>query len=286
MTRDTFLGYLRSAMAIIGSLLIGKDIFGTPVTTEILDGVIGGGLFVASVIWGIADKTATEEQVSSAIFKVFTLVGGILLAKGIISSITLTAILGLVPLLAAEIVKRVIHGKDEKVATGQLGLLDTKGAQTAMKKGENINPVKTIAILFALSIACSCSHGQSFFKALPKKQAAHGFSVSPTGQTTMNAIRPVVNVASYSVPGNRLMTGAGISYQHLSWDEPNQKWRSEWTVNALAWYFVPLNDEDQTNGKVAYGVSFGFFNNLIMVGGATDGKYGMATVGIGINLNN
>jgi len=164
-----------------------------------------------------------------------------------------------------------------------LGYEKTAVIEQAKREGDAIS--KVIILILCLSIVGGATHAQSFFKALPKKQNAKGLTVSPTGQSTMNAVRPSVNFASFSVPGNRLMTGAGVGYDHLLWNETKQKWDVQWSVNALTWFFVPVSS-DPTNGKYAYGVAVGFFNNLVLVGAATDGKYGMATVGIGINLNN
>lgn len=141
MSKDTFLGYLRSAMAIVGSLVLGKVIYGTPVTTDVIDSLIGGGLFVASTIWGIYDKTATLEMVTSALFKVISLAGGIAVAKGLITGVTLTAILGLIPLLGAEIIKKVDGQKEKNIASGKLGVKDLKAAQEIKKAGESITPV-------------------------------------------------------------------------------------------------------------------------------------------------
>lgn len=141
MTKETFLGYLRSAMAIVGSLVIGRVIFGTPITTDVIDGLIGGGLFVASTIWGIRDKTATLEMVTSALFKVISLAGGIAVAKGLITGATLTAVLGLVPLLAGEIIKKVDSQKEKDIASGKLGIKDLKAAQEIKDSGKLISPV-------------------------------------------------------------------------------------------------------------------------------------------------
>jgi hypothetical protein len=70
MTKDTIFSLLRSALTIVGSILLGKNIFGTAVDNSVIEAVIGGALFVGSVVWGIADKTATIEMLQSALLKV------------------------------------------------------------------------------------------------------------------------------------------------------------------------------------------------------------------------
>jgi hypothetical protein len=147
MTRDTFLGYLRTVMNIIGSLIVGSVIAGHAITNEVLEVVIGGGLSVAATIWGIVDKTAGLEQITSAISKVITFAGGLLVSSGFLKDNTLQAVTGLVPLLADEINKRIHSKKDENIATGKLGVEDLKAATIVEKKGEEVAPVVTTPIV-------------------------------------------------------------------------------------------------------------------------------------------
>jgi hypothetical protein len=140
MTRETFLGYLRTAMNIVGSLIVGSVIAGHAVTAPVLEGVIGGALSVAATIWGIADKTAGLEQITSALSKVITFAGGLLVSSGLLKDNTLTAIGGLIPLLADEINKR-IHGQNiQNLVTGKTPVQDSQAAIIAQKKGAVINP--------------------------------------------------------------------------------------------------------------------------------------------------
>jgi hypothetical protein len=141
MTRDNFLGWLRTAMTIAGSLLIGNVILGYSITNEIVDGIIGGGLFVASVILGVRDKTASEEMINSALFKVISFAGGIAVTAGYLKASVLIAILGAVPLIGAEIVKRIANKKDQRIVKGTLGVADLKAAVNVEKKGEDVRPV-------------------------------------------------------------------------------------------------------------------------------------------------
>lgn len=143
---------------------------------------------------------------------------------------------------------------------------------------------KQIKLILLLSILAFSVHAQNFFKPLEKPTVHH--SVIPqavAAPQVQNAFRPVANIASYAIPDNALMTGAGISYQHLQWNAESEKWTSVWSINALAWYKSSLAGDPNA---FAYGVAGGVFNNIIMLGAATDGHKVFATVGIGINLNN
>lgn len=167
-----------------------------------------------------------------------------------------------------------------------LGYEKTATIEQAKEQGKRITKASIIILLIGISLVMtSTTNAQSFFKAVPKPDMGK-LKLGEATPLTMNSFRPSVNLASYSVPGNRLMTGVGVAYEHLAFDASTQKWNALWSINALAWYFAPIGNEDNTNGMVAYGIAGGFFNNLVLVGIATDGKYAFGTVGLGISLNN
>lgn len=152
--------------------------------------------------------------------------------------------------------------------------------------------IKTVIFALAFLAVGATASAQSFFKRLPAPNSK-SFSITSDRAgnivitepvSTMNAFRPIVNVASYGVPGNTALSGAGISYQHLKFDETSQKWNAVWSINGLAWYSVPLSGNE--NNRVAYGIAGGLMNNLLLVGVAYDGTKFLGTVGIGISLNN
>lgn len=101
----------------------------------------------------------------------------------------------------------------------------------------------------------------------------------------MNAFRPITNIAAYAEPGNILMAGAGISYQHLKWDATTAKWDCLWSISAMGWAGGSVAPKTPTEA-ISYGVMFGFLNNLIMVGPALNGNKLQAVISVGISLNN
>jgi hypothetical protein len=143
--------------------------------------------------------------------------------------------------------------------------------------------INLIASLLMIGLSIQA---QSFFKPLPKKAI---ITKSAANATTpdMLAFRPVINVASYLIGSseNALLSGGGVSYQKLTYNEESGKWTSVWSINALAWGKVALNGTPDTKNFL-YGLAVGAFNNLVLVGAATDGKKIYPTAGFGINLNN
>jgi hypothetical protein len=150
--------------------------------------------------------------------------------------------------------------------------------------------IQKIKLLAFFLILAGSTQAQSFFSPLPKKtvitKSAVGRQVE-TKPADMTAFRPVINVASYLIGSteNALLSGGGVSYQKLTYNESTGKWTSVWSINALAWGKVALNGTPDTKNFL-YGLAVGAFNNLILVGAATDGKKIYPTAGFGINLNN
>lgn len=156
-----------------------------------------------------------------------------------------------------------------------------------------------VLMLLASCVIIHNSMAQSFFKPVPKVKATamryntgNPFAAPRTAlpavapkDSTMNAIRPILNVAAYAEPGNILMAGAGISYQHLRFDQPSQKWYCEWSVSGMGWAGGSVAPSTPAQA-VSYGIMFGILNNMIMAGPALNGKKLQAVVSIGISLNN
>jgi hypothetical protein len=144
---------------------------------------------------------------------------------------------------------------------------------------------KLIIYLLAILLFGCSAKAQSFFKPLPRVTRMNFAMASGQTDSILNAFRPITNIAAYGEPGNILMAGAGVSYQHLQWDVVAQKWNCLWSISAMGWAGGSV--APSTPAQIgSYGILFGVLNNLIMAGPAiNDGKL-MAVVGIGINLNN
>lgn len=146
--------------------------------------------------------------------------------------------------------------------------------------------MKNLLLALFILIAGTTS-AQSFFKPLPKVNEPREFALSLAVQkdSILNTIRPVASLVSYTIPGNILMAGAGISYQHLKWDYTNNKWNCIYSISALGYAGGSVAPSTPSQ-IVSYGIVAGFFNNLLLVGAALNGNKVIATIGLGISLNN
>ncbi len=156
-----------------------------------------------------------------------------------------------------------------------------------------------ILTLLTLNVNLHFCCAQSFFKPVPKVKAAPmRYSVgnpfaapqtvlpaSAAKDSTMNAFRPIANLAAYAEPGHILMAGAGFGLQHLKWDASTQKWYCEWSVSAMGWAGGSVAPATPAQ-IVSYGVMVGLFNNMVMVGPAINSGKLQAVVSLGISFNN
>jgi hypothetical protein len=278
--QTTIWSIVRTLITLAGTYLVGLNLFGHPLdsnTFQIIGGII---MTLGSVIWGIVDKSASIEQVQSGIRSAFIAGGGLLIAWGKLSAQQLELIIGLiVPVLT------VLQSYTSKVKVQQIN----SGQLKANVSGQVTKVL--IFIILCLGIAAN-GQAQSILHSLPKSTAIPGTIVATTlpvltPDSVKNAFRPLVGVAAFSEPGSQLMTGAGIGYQHLKWDYTVQKWNAEWSISALAWGAGSVQPGPQTPA-FAFGPAFGFFNNLILVGGAYDFTHGqwIGCLSLGISLNN
>lgn len=120
MTKETFLSVLRAAITMLGSYIVGHNLFGHAIDASLWQ-VIGGSLVtVGSILWGIADKSATIEGVQSAVRSVIITIGGLFTAAGMLNGDTLNAILGLVTAVTPVLQSYLSKAKVKAIATGDL----------------------------------------------------------------------------------------------------------------------------------------------------------------------
>lgn len=141
-----------------------------------------------------------------------------------------------------------------------------------------------------LSLVTSLAMSQSIFKPLPKVTPKFNYARAVTitaTDSTLNAWRPIANIAAYAEPGNLLMAGVGFGYQHLTWNPSTAKWSSVWSVSGVA--FAGGSTAPSSPASVmSIGAMLGLQNNLLMLGPIYN--FGTKQIGIavsvGIDLNN
>jgi uncharacterized membrane protein len=132
MALQNFLSALRALLILVGSYIVGKNLFGHAVDSSTWQIIVGAAVTVASTIWGIVTKTANVEGVESAVRSVITSIGGLLASAGVISGDNLNAILGLVTALAPFLQSVLSKSKNQQIASGTI--TPTATGQVTTKK--------------------------------------------------------------------------------------------------------------------------------------------------------
>lgn len=196
----------------------------------------------------------------------------------------------------------IAFGTTTAIALGGFFATSLNAHQTGSGSGASFGSAsiaKMLLFLVGMTFLASAASAQSFFHRLPKIQPAYlsdaprkvslyslGLT-APSTDSTMNAIRPITIAAAYSEPGNILMAGAGLSYQHLTYSTSTGLWSCQWSVSAIG--FAGGSVAPSTPASImSVGVLGGFLNNLVEIGPCYN--FGTKQVGVavalGINFNN
>src|ERR1700733_3147506 len=116
MALQNALSAIRALLILVGSYVVGKNVFGHAIDSSTWQIIAGSVVTVASTIWGIVTKTANVEGVESAVRSVITSIGGLLASAGVISGDNLNAILGLVTALAPFLQSVLSKSKNQQMA--------------------------------------------------------------------------------------------------------------------------------------------------------------------------
>lgn len=124
--KESLASVFRIALTAIGAYLVGKNLLGQPIDSVLWQEIVGVALALFSTIWGIADKSATIEQIQSAVRSVLIVVGGLLVASGKIKEELLTAIIGIVTILIPAIQSETAKRKVAQIDSGRLPIAKLK----------------------------------------------------------------------------------------------------------------------------------------------------------------
>lgn len=118
MTQDNLLSFVRALLILVGSYVVGHNLFGHTVDSSTWQIIAGAVVTLSSIIWGIVTKSTSIEAVESAIRSIITSVGGLFVSAGVLSGDNLNAILGLVTAIAPAIQSALSKTKNQQIATG------------------------------------------------------------------------------------------------------------------------------------------------------------------------
>jgi hypothetical protein len=120
MNKESILSLLRLTLVAVGSYLLGQHLFGQEITHSVWQDIIGATLALVGSVWGILDKTATIEKLQSGLRSAVVVIGGLLVAAGVIKEELLNALLGAIPIIVAAVQSETAKRKSEAIQSGKL----------------------------------------------------------------------------------------------------------------------------------------------------------------------
>jgi len=124
MQKETVFSILRTALTLVGSYIIGHNVFGHQVNSSTWQIIAGAIITATGTLWGIFDKTAGIEAIQSGVRSVIVSIGGLLTAAGVLTGETLDAILGLVAAVIPALQSHLSKVKVQQIASGSLQVTD------------------------------------------------------------------------------------------------------------------------------------------------------------------
>lgn len=273
MNSQTGLSILRTVLTLVGSFIVGHAIFGHTVTVDIWSVIIGAAGTVGSIVWGIYDKTATVDGLTSAVRSVITAIGGLAVSSGWLTSDNLTSILGLAAALLPAILSHLDRVKTTAVATG-----DLKATVSTSTGKVSTVPKMIILILLSVGIASSCSAQVNFFGPLAvhyRPAAKNNFVrlTTPLPDSTYFGVRPVASVVVQAFPGNFSLAGLGAILEHDTYNATTGNMYTDWGIAALFYAGGNIPQATTTpappttpSAVTAFGLNGSFFNKRVSIG--------------------
>lgn len=127
MTKESWLSILRIALTAVGSYLVGMSFLGTTIDNNLWLGVAGAVVTAASIVWGIVDKTVTNEKLQSGLRSIVLTFGTLLVGSGVIKDEILQAVLAIIAIAIPAADSEVSKRKNKNVAVGEIRIADLSG---------------------------------------------------------------------------------------------------------------------------------------------------------------
>lgn len=129
MNKEIVLSIVRSILTAVGAYMAGKYFLGTPIDDNLWLGVIASSVTLISVVWGIADKSATVEAVQSGLRSVVMFVGALLVGSGVFKGEVLESTLAIISVLVPILYSQLSKIKSKNIAEGSTAIIDLKGTK-------------------------------------------------------------------------------------------------------------------------------------------------------------
>lgn len=131
MNKETSFIFVRALGTAIGSWLIGNYIWGTQITPEVWQVIIGIILSLASLGWSIYEKNVQEEMVTSTVRQIISFFGGLWVASGKITPDRLDSLGGFVMVIIPIVLSYFEKKKSTRLAKREITISKLKTLKSA-----------------------------------------------------------------------------------------------------------------------------------------------------------
>jgi Ca2+/Na+ antiporter len=111
---------IRTILTLVGSYLIGHNLFGTSVNESLWQEISGGIMVLVGIVMSILDKTISIEKVQGALRHIVLVAGGLLIAKGVVTPAQIEMYIGLATALVPVVYGWLSKKKSQQVASGDI----------------------------------------------------------------------------------------------------------------------------------------------------------------------
>ena len=120
MDRITITAIVKNVLALIGSFLIGKELFGAQVDESLWQIIAGAVLVLISFVLSFASNTVTKEKFQDAIRVLLVGIGGALVAGGWVEPAKVEMWIGAITAIAPMIYEWISRKKSQEIAKGEI----------------------------------------------------------------------------------------------------------------------------------------------------------------------
>jgi nitric oxide reductase large subunit len=120
MDKTTIVAVIKNALALIGSFLIGKELFGAAVDESLWQIIAGAIMLLISFVMSFASNLVTKEKFQDAIRVLIVGIGGALVAGGWVEPAKLEMWIGAITAIAPMIYEWISRKKSQEIAKGEI----------------------------------------------------------------------------------------------------------------------------------------------------------------------
>lgn len=122
MTKEQFYSIITALLTVVGTFLIGKNIWGQPVDTELWQTITGAVLAVAGLVMSFLDKNLTIEKWQGIARTTIMAVGGVLIGIGRLTPEALETWIGIITSLIPMLYTWLSKKKNEQIQAGEINV--------------------------------------------------------------------------------------------------------------------------------------------------------------------